>query len=403
MLFEFDQVPSRRHTRSIKWDFETVDGQLVPRPVGDKAPHETLIPLGLSDMDFRSPAVIQDALQKIITHGNYGYTRPDAAYYQAICSWMRRRHDWSIDAEWVLTTTGTMQSVILAIQTLTEPGHGIIIQPPLFGPIGQAVTNNGRQLVQNPLIYQDGRYKIDFTDLARKAAEPDCQMLIICHPHNPVGRVWTRAEIGQIGQICREHELILVTDEVHGELCYSWSQFEPVGAIDAAINERLVVCTGPSKAFNLPGLRTSLAIIPDPALRSRFVMGQRNLNELFGYNMIGITAIQAAYEGGEPWLNALMDYIESNYRLLEGFVGENLPGIQLVAAEGLYLAWLDCRALALDDAGLKQLFLQEAKVALEWGPNFGQEGSGFARLNLACPQTTLQQGLNRMQEALSRL
>ena len=402
MQFNFDQVPSRRHTNSIKWDFHNEDDQLSPRPeaealLGDNA----ILPLGLSDMDFPAPPAVLNALRKAVDHGIFGYTRPDESYYNAIRGWLAQRHSWEVEADWILTTTGTMQSVILAIQTLTAPGDGIIIQPPLFGPIGHAIVNNGRILVKNPLRQNDGRYTMDFADLETKAADPANKMLILCHPHNPVGRVWTVAEVQQLGTICRRHDLILVTDEIHGELCYSWADYRPVSALAPELNDRLVVCTGPSKAFNLPGLRISLAIIPSTALRERFTVGLRDLNELFGFNRLGMLALQAAYEDGGPWLDALRAYLEANYLYLRDFLERELPQIRLTPAEGLYLAWLDCRPLGLSDAVLQQLLTDSARVVLEPGTHYGPEGNGFVRLNLACPRALLAQALARIRRALA--
>ena len=401
MQFNFDQVPLRRHTHSIKWDFHNDDDRLTPRPVDeDVAAGPALLPLGLSDMEFPAPPAVLDVLRAAVEHGVFGYTRPDDGYYQAICNWMAQRHGWQVEPGWILPTTGTMQTVNLAVQTLTAPGDGIIIQPPLFGPIGHAIANNGRRIVKNPLQLQAGHYSMDFADLAAKASEPGCRMLILCHPHNPVGRVWRPEEIRQVGEICRQHDLILVTDEIHGELCYSWAHFRPVGAIEPGLNDRLVVCTGPSKAFNLPGLRSSLAIIPSATLRERFLLGLRNLNELFGFNKMGMLALQAAYESGGPWLDALQDYLEANYLFLRDYLARQLPQIRLTPAEGLYLVWLDCRGLGLSDDALGRLLLAEARVVLEPGAHYGPEGSGFVRLNLACPRAMLAEALERIASAL---
>jgi cystathionine beta-lyase len=226
-------------------------------------------------------------------------------------------------------------------------------------------------------------------------------MLILCHPHNPIGRVWTPDELRRLADICRRHDLIIVSDEIHGELTYSWARFVPLGAADPTVNSRLVVCTGPSKAFNLPGLRTSLTIVPNPALRDRLLTGLRNLNELFGVNTLGTLALQTAYETGEPWLTSVSTYLEENYLFLQTYLERELPQLQLIPAGGLYLAWIDCRALGVDEPALKRLFLEEARVYPEWGSGFGPGGEGFIRLNLACSRPLLETALGRISRAVN--
>jgi cystathionine beta-lyase len=399
---DFDQITPRFNTRSIKWDTIEESGQLHPRlDARDPLDPEVLLPLWLSDMDFPTPQPVRDALIARVQHGIFGYTTLDESYYEAIIDWMARRHGWSIERDWIITSNGVMQSINLIIQTLTRAGDGIIIQPPVFGPIAHAVSNNGRLIRPNPLRYHNGRYHIDFTGLEAIAAEPGSKMLILCHPHNPVGRVWQPDELQRIAHICAEHNLIIISDEIHGELSYSWSSFHPIGSVDPALNERLLVCTGPSKAFNLPGMRTSLTIVPDAALRQQLFTSLRNLNELFGVNTLGTLALQTAYESGEPWLTQLLAYLEENYLYLQTYLEQELPLLRLVPAEGLYLAWIDCRALNLDEAGLKQLFFDQAKVYPEWGTHFGPEGEGFIRLNLACPRLILHTALQRIKHTIT--
>lgn len=402
MSADFNQITPRTNTRSIKWDHIEESGQLQPRPANlDPLDPEALLPLGLSDMDFPTPQTVRDALVARVQHGIFGYTAVDDSYYQAIIDWMARRHDWQIEAEWIITNSGVMQAINLIIQMVTSAGDGIIIQPPLFGPIADAISNNGRLIRPNPLLFEDGRYQIDFAGLEAIAAGPESKMLILCHPHNPVGRIWHADELQRIAQICLTHDLILISDEIHGEMSYSWSRFQPIGSVAPALNDRLFVCTGPSKTFNLPGMRTSITIVPDAALRQQLLTGMRNLNELFGVNTLGTLALQTAYETGEPWLGQLLAYLEGNYRYLQRYLERELPLLRLVPAEGLYLAWIDCRALGLDEAGLKKLFSDQAKVSLEAGSHFGREGAGFVRLNLACPRIILQTALQRIEHALS--
>jgi cystathionine beta-lyase len=399
---DFDQITPRRNTRSIKWDYVEDDGVLYPlREKRDPLDPEALLPLSLSDMDFPGPSTIQEALTARVRHGIFGYTALDDSYYEAIINWMARRHGWAVERDWIITTNGVMQAINLVIQTLTQPGDGIIVQPPVFAPITQAVTNNGRIACPNRLRYESGRYEIDFQDLEARAASPECRMMILCHPHNPVGRIWLPEELRRMAEICARHDLILVSDEIHGELSYSWATFTPLGTVEPTLNKRLIVCTGPSKAFNLPGLRTSLTIVPDADLRRQLLIGLRNLNETFGVNTLGTLALQVAYESGEPWLTDLLAYLEANYVFLRDYLEEKLPELKLVPAEGLYLAWIDCRALGLDEAELQKLILEEARVVLEWGSHFGSEGNGFVRINLACPRIILRTALRRIGRVLA--
>jgi cystathionine beta-lyase len=401
MKIDFDHITPRTNTGSIKWEYIDERGQLTPLA---RTPYPldeaSLLPLALSDMDFPSPQPVRDALINRVQHGIFGYTEPDESYYEAIIGWMGRRHRWTVERDWIITTSGVMQSINLLVQTLTQPGEGIIIQPPVFGPIARAVSLNERVIQANRLLYRSGQYEIDYADLEARAAAPDCKMLILCHPHNPVGRVWRPEELKRIALICREHDLIIISDEIHGEMTYSWAKFVPIGVVDPGLNERLVVCTGPSKAFNLPGMRTSLTIIPEAGIRRQFIASLAKLNELFGVNILGTVALQSAYETGEPWLTQLLVYLEDNYLFLRDFLERELPMLRLVPAEGLYLAWIDCRALEQDEAGLKQLCFDDARVYLEWGSHFGREGEGFVRVNLACPRVILRTALERLRDAV---
>jgi cystathionine beta-lyase len=293
-----------------------------------------------------------------------------------------------------------MQSINLLIQTFTQPGDQVIIQPPVFGPFGDAVQNNGRVLVHNPLRYEDGRYSMDLDDLATKAADPQARMIILCSPHNPVGRVWSRDELRRLSEICEQHDVLIVSDEIHSELVYSWATFTTLGVVNERLDDRFVLCHSASKTFNLPGLRTSLTIIPDHVLRQQFLTTMRNLNELFGVNLVGTLALQTAFEQGEDWLGQLMAYVEANYDYLQAYLKRHLPHLRVTQPEALYLIWIDCRALGLSSDALKQMFFDEARVYLESGSRFGAEGEGFVRMNIACPRSILETALERIRYAV---
>ncbi len=403
MHYDFDKIHHRGNTNSIKWDFVNKDGVYQERTVGaDPLAPDELLPLGLADMDFPLPQPITAALVKRMQHGIIGYTRPTKTYYQAIINWIQRRTGWQVQRDWILTTSGVMPTINLLIQTLTEPGDQVIIQTPVFYPFYHSVQNNGRVLIHNQLQYQAGHYSIDFDDLAIKSAHPRAKMIILCSPHNPVGRVWSRAELYRLGKICHQNDLFIVCDELHSDLTYSWAKFTTFGAVDETFNDRLILCTGPSKAFNFPGLKTSLTIIPNKALREQFTITLRNLNELFGVNTLGTLALQTAYEQGQDWLTQLMTYLAANYHYLQMYLEQHLAQLKVVEPEALFLIWIDCRALGLEATALKQLFVDEAKVYVESGSIYGAEGDGFVRINIGCPRPILETALERIRLAVER-
>jgi cystathionine beta-lyase len=404
MKYHFDRLHPRQHTGSIKWEFIAEDGVLRERAAGpDPLAADELLPMWIADMDFPTPQPVIDALVGRLNHGIIGYTQTTDAYEETIVGWFQRRHGWRVARDWIVTTPGVMQSVSLLVQTFTRPGDGIIVQPPLFRPLSNAVTDNERLLISNPLRYQDGRYSMDLEDLSAKAADPRASMMLLCNPHNPVGRAWTRDELREVGEICKQNDILIVCDEIHGDLTYPWAKFTPFGAIDERFRGGYIVCNGASKPFNLPGLRTSLTFIPEPALRERFLITLRNLNELFCVNTLGTLALQTAYAQGEDWLHQLMAYLEANYRYLEAQMTEHLPRLKVVHPEALYLIWIDCRALGLNQKRLEALFVDQAKVYLESGTNYGSEGAGFMRMNIACPRSILETALKRIRRSIEDL
>ncbi|MBT7989314.1 MAG: pyridoxal phosphate-dependent aminotransferase [Anaerolineae bacterium] len=401
MSYNFDKIHHRGNTNSIKWDYINKDGVYQKREVGaDPLAPDELIPMGLADMDFSMPPSVIDALGKRIKHGIMGYTRPPESYYAAIINWIEHRTSWGIQRDWILTTSGVMPTINLLIQKLTKPGDQVIIQTPVFYPFYHAVEFNDRVLLRNQLLYKEGHYSIDFDDLARKAADPRAKMIILSNPHNPVGRVWSKEELLRIGEICHENDLFIISDELHSDLTYSWAKFTSFGIVDKKFTDRLIICTGPSKAFNMPGLKTSLAIIPNQILREELTTALRNLNELFGVNTLGILALQKAYEEGEEWLTQLTLYLEGNYHYLQNYLGQHLPQLKVVRPEALYLIWIDCSALGLDVVVLKELLIDEAKVYVEAGSFYGAEGEGFIRINIGCPRAILETALERIRFAI---
>lgn len=397
MEFDFDEVVNRIGTGSIKWDAPARAHNAGHAPQADRPQQGLgLIAMGVADMDFRVAPAIVDALSARLREGILGYTHPDDDYFDAVQGWMSGRYNWTTERSWILPGAGSVPAINIAIQMLTNPGEGIIVQPPVFHPFAQSVENNGRRVVPNPLRLIDGRYVMDFEDLSAKAADPAARMLILCSPHNPVGRVWSKGELHQLAEICKRNDLIVVCDEVHADLAHPWARFTSLAAAAPEIEDRLVHCHGPSKTFNLPGLKISTTIIPNQELRDRFLIGLRNLNELFGVSALGVEALKAAYTRSGDWHDALMRYLAGNLRLLKEYLASDLPDLQLVGPEATYLAWIDCRGLGLPTDELRQRLIDKANLWVEDGGLYGREGEGFLRMNIACPRSVLQDALERM-------
>ncbi|MCP4360072.1 MAG: pyridoxal phosphate-dependent aminotransferase [Chloroflexi bacterium] len=410
MKYDFDKIHKRTGTNSIKWDFVSRNGALQTRKLGvDPLASNELLPMWVADMDFLTAQPIIDALTKRASQGIFGYTRPTQSYYDAIINWMEQRTGWQAQPEWILTTPGVMPAINMAIQTFSEPGDHIIVQTPVFNPFFRAVEGNRRIVANNRLLFEDGcteqsqsgRYTIDFDDLETKSANPRAKMIIFCSPHNPVGRVWSQDELQRLGAICQKNDIIIVSDEIHGNLVYSWANFIPFGKVNESFNDRLILCNAPSKTFNLPGLQTANVFIPNRALRDQFLATLGNMDFLFGFSAFGTLALQTAYDQGAEWLEQVMAYIEANFGYLKEYLAKYLPQLQIVQPEALYLIWIDCRALGLNSNELHRLFFEDANIYLENGRTYGEDGEGFMRMNIACPRTILAEALNRIQHVLN--
>lgn len=397
---DFDIEIDRRYTGSVKWEF-AIDSE----DPSQKSRTDTcfgsnrVLPMWVADMDFPSPEPVIKALQKRAQHGIFGYTQPDQAYLEAVTGWMKKRHGWHVEESWIVTTQGVVPALHLLVRALTQPGDKILIQRPVYYPFFSAIEKNGCRIVSNSLVMNDGQYRMDYDDLETKAADPDVKLAILCSPHNPVGRVWTREEIQRFGHICLRNHVRVISDEIHGDLVYPGVTFSPFAVADSAFQENTVVCTAPSKTFNLAGLQTSNIFIPDIKIRQKF---KESLlaNGLFGLNPFGMTACRVAYEEGEPWLEDLLHYLKANLDALINFFDSEIPEIRVIHPEGTYLVWLDCRSLGLDKHQLRNLFLNQARVFLDEGSLFGPEGDGYERINIACPRSLLMEALERIVAAI---
>lgn len=390
MPYDFDQIIDRRQTNNVKWDRRAeVFG------AGD------LLPLWVADMDFAVPPGVTAALSARIKHPVYGYTFPPPEFYQAVIDWLAKRHHWNVKPEWLLVTPGVVPALNLAVLAFTRPGETVLIQPPVYRPFFRAAENNGRRLALNPLKEVNGGYTIDFAQL-EAVVDSKVKLMIFCSPHNPVGRVWRQEELAQIGDFCRRHQILLISDEIHSDLVYKGHTHTPVASLSPELAMNTITCLAPSKTFNIPGLTTAVTIIPDPEKRRCFQQIQAGLG-LKVYNTLGITAFTAAYQTGEDWLKELIPYLQGNLDFLLDYCARRIPLIHPVKPEGTYLVWLDCRRLPLTPDQLRSFLINEAKLGLNDGREFGPGGEGFARINIACPRPVLAEALHRLEQAVGKL
>ena len=386
--YDFDRIIDRRDTDSIKYDFAVEFG----------LPADAL-PMWVADMDFAAPPQVVAAARRAVDHGIFGYTGVKRDYYDAVTGWFTRRFGWMPEQDWVVYTPGVVFALSMAVRALTEPGDAVLIQPPVYRPFYQMVEKNGRRLVYSPLNYVNGRYAMDFDGFERAVEAHNVKMYILCSPHNPVGRVWTVEELRRVGDICRRHGVAVVSDEIHCDFTWPDHPHTPFIAAVPELRERTVLCTAPSKTFNLAGLQVSNLFIPDEAMR-KAVQAEIERTGWSGLNNVGLAACKAAYREGDDWLDALKDYLRGNVAFLRDYLRERLPMLKLVEPEGTYLAWLDCSALGLAPRDLHDLVANKARLWLDDGDIFGPEGEQFQRIVLACPRATLREGLDRLADAI---
>ena len=387
MQYDFDTPIDRTHTWSIKHDFKKENGKA-----------DDILPLWVADMDFRSPDSVVEALKKAVDHGIFGYSRADESYFDAVAAWYQKRHHLTLQPEWMTCTPGIVFALSIAVRAFTQEGDAVLIQPPVYHPFSRAILRNKRTLVENPLVLKDGHYEMDLEDLEQKVLDEHVKLMILCNPHNPVGRVWTREELTALADICLRHHVYVISDEIHGDFVWQGHEQTPYASISEDACLHSMMCTAPSKTFNLAGMATSNLFIPDPEMRRKFRselldVGQENMNRL------GLFACRAAYEGGGEWLDQLIGYLAGNLALVRDFCKNRVPQIQLVEPEGTYLAWLDCRELGMTDDELMAFFSNEAKVWLDPGTHSGEQGSGFMRFNLGSSRSVIAQALDQIEAA----
>ena len=385
----FDEIIDRSHTGSIKWD---------PASLNQHFGHEDLLPLWVADMDFRAPQPVIDALVERVNHGIFGYTF-QSNYKDSVINWFNRRHNWSINKEWFVFSPGIVPAVTYLVQRFTQPGDHVIIQTPVYHPFIDLIEHNGRQVVSNQLSLNDSHYQMNYEDLEKQAKDPRAKMLILCSPHNPVGRVWSKDELVRLGNICIENDILIIADEIWCDLVYPRYQHTPFASISPEFAQSSIICTAGSKTFNLAGLQHSNILIPSEQLRENFKIQMEKVF-LLTPNSFGSLALQVAYDKGEEWLDSVIGVIDQNLTFLKSFIKKKLPKVSVIEPEGTYLVWLDFRAFKLDPKELQEKILTEAKVALEPGDKFGAGGEGFERINIACPPTILEEALERLAKAI---
>ena len=384
MKYNFDEIIPRRGTNSYKWD--------TPE-------EENVLPMWVADMDFRTAPAIIETLRRRVEHGIFGYTKVPQNYYDTIVKWFINRHQWEIDSQWIIYTSGVVPAISAIIKAMTIPGDKIIVQTPVYNCFYSSIRNNGCKMIANNLIYQEGRYTIDFDDLEHKAADPETKLLLLCNPHNPVGRVWTSEELQRIGDICLQNGVFIIADEIHCELTYEGHNYTPFASLSEEFRLRSATCISPSKAFNLAGLQIANIVAADSNIRSR-IDRAINDNEVCDVNPFGVIATIAAYEKSEEWLDALRKYLWENYTYVRYFFKRRLPRYSVLPVEGTYLVWIDCRAAGIGSDNITSCLQNKQKLMVNSGTLYGPGGEGFIRLNIACPRKLLIDGLVRLAKVL---
>jgi len=385
MQYNFDEIVPRRNSHSYKWD---------------SAASDEVLPFWVADMDFRTAPPVIEALERRARHGIFGYTKVPQSYYDAVTSWFERRHHFAFQQEWMLYTTGVVPALSAIIKALTVPGDKVIVQTPVYNCFFSSIRNNDCEVAVNQLIYKDKTYCIDYDDLAAKAADPQAKLLLLCSPHNPAGRVWSREELTRIGAICMQNGVIVVSDEIHCDLVYQGYRHIPYASLGDDFLRQSVTCTAPSKTFNIAALHAANIHVADEAIRHK-INKALNINEVCEINSFGVDALIAAYNEGEEWLEELLTYLYDNYVFMKDFFEKHLPHFPVTKLEATYLAWIDCGVLPQPSHIITEMLREKENVWLNPGTMYGAGGEHFIRMNLACPRALLSEGLQRIQLQLT--
>ena len=385
---DFDKIIERKNTRSLKYDFAVRRG--MP---------ENILPLWVADMDFETSSYIQDALTERVKHGIFGYSEVQTPYFEIVRDWMKRHHDWDVQEKWLVKTSGVVFALAMAVKAYTQYGDGVLLQLPVYYPFSEVIRDNGRKVVSSDLyLGNDNRYHIDFNDFEKKIIDENIKLFFLCSPHNPVGRVWTESELIQLGDICLKHGVTVVSDEIHQDFVFH-GKHHIFASLKKEFENLSVICTSPSKTFNLASMMMSNIFIPNPELRQKF-QKQLDASGTSQLGVMGLVACETAYSKGEEWYQAMLSYVAENIRFTKKYVAENLPDVTISDTEGTYLVWLDFRKTGLNVDELENLIIHKANLWLDSGKIFGKCGAGFQRINVACPRSILKEALERIRKAL---
>lgn len=387
MRYNFDELITRRGTGCVKWD---------------ELPADDIIPMWVADMDFRCAEPIVNALRKRVEHGIFGYTHVPEKYYEAVISWFKRRHDWHIEREWMMYTTGVVPALSVIVKAMTQPGDKVAFLTPAYNCFFSSVRNNGCTVEEVPLVYENHTYHIDFEAVERSCADEKTKLFIFCNPHNPGGRVWTREEMERLNEICMRHHVFVLADEIHNELVMPGYEYIPFASLSKACLDNSVSCNAPSKSFNTAGMYISNIVCNNPSVREK-IDRAININEVCDVNLFGVEAVMAAYNESEDWIDQLCPYIWDNYQAFVAFFKERMPQIGITKMEGTYLVWADIRALGVTSDALTERLINEGRVKVASGTMYGErDGEGFIRINIACPRSRMMEGLERIARVINQ-
>ena len=380
MPYDFDKPVNRRDTHSMKWDVKE---------------HE--LPMWVADMDFQTAPEIQAAIQERAAHGVFGYSVVPEEWYQAYMGWWERRHGFSMEKEWLVFCMGVVPAISSMVRKLTTPGENVLVQTPVYNIFFNSIVNNGRNIVESPLRYDESAYQMDFEDLERKLSNPQTTLMILCNPHNPVGRIWSREELGQVGELCRKYHVTVISDEIHCDLTSPGKEYIPFASVSESCRNHSITCIAPTKAFNLAGLQTAAVAVPNPNLWHKVWRGL-NTDEVAEPNSFAVEAAVAAFTKGEAWLDALRVYIQENKNYVENFLKKEVPQIRMVPSQATYLLWLDCQEMQGCTTEFTQYLREYTGLYLSEGRQYGESGSPFIRMNIACPRSRVEDGMKRLSE-----
>ncbi len=382
MSYIFDELVNRRNTHSLKWDVKE---------------HE--LPMWVADMDFQTAPEIQEAIRERVSHGVFGYSIVPEEWYQAYMGWWERRHHFSVEKEWLVFCTGVVPAISSMVRKLTTAGENVLVQTPVYNMFFNSIVNNGRNIAENPLRYDRNTYQMDFEDLERKLSDPQTTLMILCNPHNPVGRIWSREELEQVGELCRKYHVTVISDEIHCDLTSPGQEYIPFASVSENCKNNSITCMAPTKAFNLAGLQTAAVAVPNPNLRHKVWRGL-NTDEVAEPNSFAVEAAVAAFTKGEAWLDDLREYIQENKNFAEDFLKKEVPQIKQVSSQVAYLLWLDCRDMHGCAGEFTQYLREHTGLYLSEGKQYGENGSSFIRMNIACSRSQLEDGLKRLAEGV---